>query len=340
VPRAVTSEPAADPFGERGALPFAARARLLGADFHFRCESAALLNVVRAAYAALPSVRLARHAPRFTVSLTLLPAQGEARGAPPLVAARAASGLVCGSVGGSGWVAVAPERCAAVIAVRRALLRFPYHVRYELLEFAVYVLAARAQRLVPLHAACVARRGAGVLLIGESGAGKSTIALHSLLGGLDFLAEDSVLVEPADLRATGVANFLHVRPDSLRFLRDPGEAARIRRAPRIRRRSGVEKLEIDLRRAGHRLTRRAPRLCAVVFVSPRAADGGSLLRPLGAADLVRRLSASQPYAAGQAGWKTFLTRARRLPAYELRRGSHPGDAVDALRLLLRSPKRR
>jgi len=68
--------------------------------------------------------------------------------------------------------------------------------------------------------------------------------------GLDFLAEDSVLVRPDGLLATGVANFLHVRPDSLRFLEDAGNLADIRRSCVIRRRSGVEKFEIDLRHRG------------------------------------------------------------------------------------------
>ena len=327
------AEPAADPFGERPAAPLTMRAWLLGGEFRFACESRGLLEIVRSAYAGLPPLRLAGRAPGFSVRLALLPDEAGARGAPPLVATRAAHGLVCGSVGGSGWVSIAPARRAAVIAVRRALLRYPYHLRYELLEFATYILSARAQRLVPLHAACVGQRGAGLLLIGESGAGKSTIALHSLLAGLEFLAEDSVLVEPARLRATGVANFLHVRRDSLRFLPE-AIARRLRGAPRIRRRSGVEKLEIDLRRGGYRLARRTPRLSAVVFVSARAASAGPLLIPLSESALARRLRASQPYAAGQPGWATFLARARRLPAYELRRAGHPREAVEALRALL------
>ncbi len=90
--------------------------------------------------------------------------------------------------------------------------------------------------------------------MGPSGSGKSTVVLqHALLNGLDFLAEDSVLVELAGLRATGVASFVHLRRDALRFLTARQRAALLHRAAPIRRRSGVEKFEIDLRRPGYRL---------------------------------------------------------------------------------------
>src|SRR6202042_2166135 len=127
------------------------------------------------------------------------------------------------------------------------MLENPYHLRYELLEFAVFVLAARALGLVPLHAACVGRHGRGILLLGASGSGKSTLALHSLLQGLDFLAEDAVFVQPESLLATGVANYLHVQADALRFVDDEATRSWISQAPVIRRRSGVEKFEVDLR---------------------------------------------------------------------------------------------
>lgn len=46
-----------------------------------------------------------------------------------------------------------------------------------------------------VHAGCVARDGAGVLLAGRSGSGKSTSSLLCALAGLDFLGEDYVALE-------------------------------------------------------------------------------------------------------------------------------------------------
>ncbi|MBS0365019.1 MAG: serine kinase [Proteobacteria bacterium] len=246
----------------------------------------------------------------------------------------AGAGILCGTTGSATFVALTPGQRAALIVVARNMLRHAYHVRYELLEFAVYVLAARGQGLLPLHAACLGRNGAGVLLVGASGSGKSTLVLQGLLGGLDFLAEDSVLVSPQDLLATGIPTFLHLCRDSLGFVTTAQRRALLRAATVIRRRSGVEKLEIDVRCLKGRTAATPLPIRAVVFLSRRSARGARLLQPLPASVMLHRLAASQRYAAMQPGWGTFCRQLSRLPAYELRRGSHPQEAVETLRNLL------
>jgi hypothetical protein len=264
------------------------------------------------------------------------PAPRAGRGVePPPVRPLAADGILCGAMDGGGFVTLAVSDRSALIVVPHHLLRHAYHARYELLEFAVYVLAARVQQLVPLHAACVGRAGEGILLLGPSGAGKSTLVLHCLHEGLDFLAEDSVLVRPQGLLATGVANFLHLRADALRFLDGTTRAALLRSSAIIRRRSGVRKLEIDLRRPAYRLAAAPLRIRAVLFLSARRASTDRLLVPLRRAALLERLDVSQRYAARQPGWRAFTSRVSALPAYELRRGAHPRESVEVLRGLLR-----
>jgi hypothetical protein len=290
---------------------------------------------VRHAYAALPAHRFGARAPRLTVALVRLPAPAlrASRTQPPPLVPAAGGGLLAAAMAGSALMSVDAARRGALVAVSAAHLKFSYHVRYELLEFAVYLLAARAQGLVPLHAACVGRNGRGALLLGPSGAGKSTFMVESLAQGLEFLAEDSVLVQPRSLRATGIANFLHLRADSLRFVTSRALARHIRASPVIRRRSGAAKFEVDLRRPGLRLAAAPLRLRALVFLSPARARG-QLLHPL-TRELARaRLLAEQPYAAGQEGWQEFLARAAQLPAFELRRAPHPRAAVAAVARLL------
>ena len=216
------------------------------------------------------------------------------------------------------------------------MLRYPYHARYEFVEFAVFSLASRSQGLVSLHAACVGRAGRGLLLMGPSGSGKSTVTLLSLLQGLEILAEDSVFVAPDTLLATGVANFLHVRADSLRWVAKAGDIARIRRSPVIRRRSGVRKFEVDLRRSGYCLAPSPLKTVAVVFLSAESAGNGRpLLQPLTKSALLQKLTAAQAYAANQPEWSRFSKNAAKLDAFELRRGHHPLEAVEILRELLR-----
>ena len=342
--RLTLAAPPPDPFGERRRAALRERLQLLGGRFEFESDSARLMRIVRHAYAGLAPQRLGRRVPRFRIRLALTPATASrGRSEPPPVRPLAGAQLLCGALDGGSFVSLAPRQRAALLVVSQNLMGHAYHVRYELLEFAVYVLAARAQALVALHAACVGRDGEGVLLIGASGAGKSTLVLHCLLAGLDLLAEDSVLVRPAGLRASGVPTFLHLRRDSLRFLERAERRAVRRSATLIRRRSGVAKLEIDLRgprplgTAPGRLARTPLRIGAVVYVSARQAADDALLVPLAASTARARLVASQRYAATQPGWREFRSRVAGLPAYELRRGTHPRAAAAALAALLGPP---
>ncbi len=134
-----------------------------------------------------------------------------ARAEPNPLQMMSGAGLIGAATGSSTFMVVSPETRGALVAVAPGMLRFPYHTRYELIEFAVFTLASRVQGLVPLHGACVGRAGCGVLLLGPSGAGKSTVTLQCLLEGLGFSRRDSVFVVPDTLLATGVSSFLHVR---------------------------------------------------------------------------------------------------------------------------------
>ncbi len=324
-----------DPFGERTPMLATKQHHLLGGRFQFESNSRELLRLVDSAYAGLPRHRLATVMPDFRIKLLLTPERkGRSSRQPPRVSMLQGAGLVGCATDSSNFVAISPGERAALVAVSPEMLRFRYHTRYELIEFAVFTLAARAQRLVSLHAACVGQGGRGILLMGASGAGKSTAALHGLLSGFDFLSEDSVFVTPKTLQATGVANFLHVRADSLRWLGRSPAAAAIAKAPVIQRRSGVKKFELDLRSGGFRLAKSPLKIVAVVFLSPQHAGSRPLLRPLPKSELIANLTTMQAYAAGQPQWRAFTAQVSGLGAFELRRGRHPLNAVEAFRSLL------
>ena len=326
----------ADPFRERGAPTFSVRKKILGGDFRFVSASAALLHVVEAAYAGLPPHCFPEDAPAFRIELRLLPRRAAPPGAEPLpVRTQSGTGLLCGVMDASNYVVLLPAQRQALVVASEDMLDQPYHLRYELVEFAVFTLAARGLGLVPLHGACVGRQGRGVLLLGASGAGKSTLALHSLLGGLDFLAEDAVFVQPETLLAAGVANYLHLQADTLRHVDDRAARHWLDRSPRIFRRSGVEKLEADLRQGPGRIAAAPLDLIGAVFVSAEAANGtDALLGPVHAGEAAARLRAGQPYAATQPGWDRFEQQLIRRGIHKLRRGRHPRDAVAALHGLL------
>jgi hypothetical protein len=255
---------------------------------------------------------------------------------PPPIAMLNGAGFLGSATPSSTFVVLSPKQRAGLVSVSAEMLRFPYHVRYEAIEFAVFTLACRAQGLVPLHAACVGRGGQGMLLMGPSGAGKSTVALQSLVEGFDFLAEDSVFVDPGSMRATGTANYLHVRSDSLRWLGRSRIRSIIRASPLIMRRSGVQKFEVDLRRNGFRLARKPLNIAGVVFLSPQRAAGGQLVKPLSRAEALSRLKCEQAYGESLPQWPSFNRKLLRLGAFELMRGAHPSASIQALRSLLDS----
>ncbi|HEX4266971.1 MAG TPA: hypothetical protein VHY36_03725 [Steroidobacteraceae bacterium] len=334
----------ADPFQERRTGLLRAKCQVLGGVFEFVTESPELLRLVHSAYHGLPRHRLSAPPQRMTVRLVLggrtpgrrrraIDRRRGGSGEPDPFAMFSAPALLCGASPSSAIAVMSAERRSALIVVPRELLRFPYHVRYELIEFAVFTLASRVQELMPLHAACVGRGRRGLLLIGDSGAGKSTAVLHCALRGLSIVSEDSLFVAPQPLLATGAPNFLHVRRESLRFL-EAADARLIRRAPTICRRSGVRKLEVDLRQRRFRLASQAPEICGLVVLAARSAGSSPLLVPLASREARARLQHTQPYAASQPGWQAFAARMRAVPAFELRRGSHPGESALVLAELL------
>jgi hypothetical protein len=324
-----------DPFHEDRALPLSWRTHVLGAPCVFRSDSRELLGIAREAFAGVPRHAWPRGGSRaLSVSLERVrekaPPAWKTPAAPVL---SSAGGLLFAHFDPRNFVVIDPGAGRAVARVSDSLLRHPRLLRYEVIEFAAITLASRTQGLVPLHAGCVGARGRGVLLLGSSGSGKSTLALHAALAGLEYLAEDSVFVQPASLSATGLSAFVHARAESLGLIGDARARRGLGRAPTIQRRSGARKLEIDLRRGGVRLARSPLRIVATIVLSARRANGAARLAPIQRAQFRRALRAEQPYATSQPGWREFERGILLAGGYGLGRVP-PTDAVDAVRTLL------
>jgi hypothetical protein len=329
-------DPAGDPFRERSPMPWRTKIALLGGRFHFESNSRQLLRLVEAAYAGLPRHLFARDGAPFRIRLRLTQRNPlRTRAEPPsLTTLSGPGGLLCAVMDAANFALLSPNERAALVVVSSDMLASRYHARYELIEFSVFTLACRAQGLVSLHAACVGHAGRGLLLMGSSGAGKSTLALHCLLQGMDFLSEDAVFVRPDPLIATAVPNFLYVRRDSLRELDDLAMVARIRKSPIIRRRSGVEKFEVDLRPLECRLSAAPLAIEGVVFLGTRRAGSSATVLPLPNRELITRLRVAQPYATQLPSWKAFKQNLAGIRGFELQRGQHPAESAVALRHIL------
>jgi hypothetical protein len=116
------------------------------------------------------------------------------------------------------------------------------YLRYHFLEPLAYVLIA-ARYLTFTHSACISLSGHGVLLCGESGAGKTCLAFACARKGWTFLSGDATAIVRGrdDYRILG-------RPFEIRFR----ETARrlfpeLERYPRAIRPNGKDDIEIDPR---------------------------------------------------------------------------------------------
>jgi hypothetical protein len=87
-------------------------------------------------------------------------------------------------------------------------------LRWFFIESAAYVLLTQ-RHIVPIHAACIAREGAGILLSGASGAGKSTLSYACARAGWTFVSDDATWLLPDQPERVAIG-----RPRQARFRLD------------------------------------------------------------------------------------------------------------------------
>lgn len=191
---------------------------------------------------------------------------------------------------------------------------------------------ARADACLHIHAAAVAREGRAILLIGDSHAGKSTLALHLLLRGWRFLTDETVLVDPASLSLRPFPRNLVVREDTV--TEDPS-AARLRRgwdACRLEGSGYAPRWFVDPALLGSPDIPETAEVERIVCLR-RKESGPAVIEEVGARaaveDMVRQQSNLRWYGAA-AGVDTMIRLAglgRNLRLSAL----HPGEAWEALR---------
>jgi hypothetical protein len=104
-------------------------------------------------------------------------------------------------------------RGVSSVWLRKEAVRHRNYLRYFFLECAAITLIA-PRFVTGVHSACVARNGVGVLLCGDSGAGKTTLAYACAKAGWTYVTDDGSYIVHGrdDLLVVGNCNQIRFRP--------------------------------------------------------------------------------------------------------------------------------
>ena len=214
--------------------------------------------------------------------------EGAGADCPPPPVARAQRNLIvsvadaenywCGDLAtgiGSAWVT---ERVAANT----------HYLRYHVLEAMAYSLLG-SLHVVTLHAACVALHGCGVLLAGDSGAGKSSLAYACARRGWTYISDDS-----SSLLRRSAARTVLGDPRLFRFRATAGSLfPEFQGMEESRHAHGKPTIEVRASSLPAIRTALESRVDAVVFLNRRhGREGQAELIPVAGDDAMRRLSYS------------------------------------------------
>lgn len=186
------------------------------------------------------------------------------------------------------------------------------YFRSNFLEKTVYLLLG-ATFVTDIHAACVSKNGKGILLCGETGAGKTTLAYACARAGWTYTSDDtSYLINNADSpRVIGHSHRVRFRPLAKQLFPEL-EAHAV--TPRM---EGKPSIEVPI--AELPIPHSAPEVDVhwIVYLKRNPSASGKLVRlPVGTAS---RRAGDELYSAGQIRAKHLksLEALREVPTYEL-----------------------
>ncbi len=207
--------------------------------------------------------------------------------------------------------------------------RIPANERAAPLREALHVLMAPRDRWLA-HAGAVGLSGTGVLLVGRGGSGKSTLALSCARAGMEFVADDYLLLETGPALAHAMQSTAKLTADSAARLGIA--AAEIDPAGFEPTLEGPAKALVEVDDIAPGLVRRRLRIGALL--APAVAGlARPELEPVSAARGLRALAPStvlQMHSRGNPALAALGELVREVPSYELRLSPDPAANAAAV----------
>jgi len=210
--------------------------------------------------------------PPFTLRLGVTENTLESPGLPPAPTHRIKKNLLSSIADAHNFVICDLNAGFSFGWITQQTVESELYLRYHFLEAAALSMIG-ALRAVPLHAACVALLGHGMLLCGDSGAGKSSLAFAGARSGWTFVSDDASYLPFERRDRLVVGNCHQVR------LRDSGALLfpELKGRPITPRAAGKPSIEIPTADLPELLTADSATVQSVIFLNRNDANIPELL---------------------------------------------------------------
>ncbi|MBI3696003.1 MAG: aldolase, partial [Acidobacteria bacterium] len=259
-----------DPLGYREALLFEQRFFPLGFPLVLRTNSKEVVDAARESWGEFEA---AFEIPAIELRVVVRGDEAEAtRALPEGPVFRAQGNLLALVLGTDNFAVCDLERGFGFAMLSPGVARNGLFASFHFLDAMAYLCLCH-RYLAPIHGACVARDGKGILLVGGPGAGKSSLAWACARAGLTFVSDDATWLLRREPVLLGRAQRMRFRPEALTLLPD------LAAAPRIETVIGKHSFEIRTADVPNLATAARCRPGKVVFLN-RQASGPAECRPI------------------------------------------------------------
>jgi hypothetical protein len=175
---------AGDPLGASGPLPYHHVLFPRGFPVQIKTNDSGIIRAAEQSWASFP--QRFREAP---LHVRLIVSDSPTRRRPPIPVFRAQMNLFTLVADSQNFACCDLASGFGFVCLTKAAMADRNYLRYHFLEGVVYALL-ETQHLVTVHAACVVKDGHGVLFVGDSGAGKSSLAYACARRGWIYVSDD------------------------------------------------------------------------------------------------------------------------------------------------------